>query len=42
MEDCYLDELPPDRGRIDDEIPTDCGVMCYLALEEQKEEKDDD
>lgn len=42
LKEVYLDELPPDRGRIDDEISTDCGVMCYLALEEIKEEKDDD
>lgn len=42
LKECYLDELPTDRGRIDDEISTDCGVMCYLALEEQKEDKNND
>ena len=42
LKECYLDELPPDRGRIDDEISTDCGVMCYLAIEEQKEDENDD
>ena len=31
----YLDELEPDRGRIQDEISTECGIMCYLALGEQ-------
>ena len=30
----YLDELEPDRGRIQDEISTECGIMCYLALDE--------
>lgn len=30
----YLDELEPDRGRIQDEISVDCGIMCYLALQE--------
>jgi hypothetical protein len=29
----YLDELEPDRGRKEDEISTDCGVMCYLNLD---------
>lgn len=28
----FLDELDPDRGRIEDEISTDCGIMCYLSL----------
>jgi 3'-phosphoadenosine 5'-phosphosulfate sulfotransferase (PAPS reductase)/FAD synthetase len=31
----YLDELEPDRGRIEDEIMQDCGIMCYLAMTEQ-------
>lgn len=31
----YLDELEPDRGRIQDEISMDCSIMCYLALDEQ-------
>lgn len=28
----YLDELEPNRGRKEDEISTDCGIMCYLNL----------
>ena len=28
----YLDELEPDRGRMEDEIMQDCGVMCYLTM----------
>lgn len=28
----YLDELDPCRGRMEDEIMLDCGVMCYLAM----------
>ena len=28
----YLDELQPDRGRIDDEVMEECSIMCYLAL----------
>ena len=28
----FLDELPLNAGRKNDEISQDCGVMCYLAL----------
>lgn len=28
----YLDELEPDRGRINDEVMPECGIMCFLAL----------
>lgn len=28
----YLDELDPDRGRIEDEVSEECSIMCYLAL----------
>lgn len=31
----FLDELDPDRGRIEDEIMQDCGIMCYLAMAEK-------
>lgn len=31
----YLDELDPNRGRIEEEIMQDCGIMCYLALDER-------
>ena len=27
----FLDELDPDRGRMQDEIMPDCSIMCYLA-----------
>ena len=30
----FLDELPLDAGRKNDEISQDCGVMCYLTLNE--------
>lgn len=33
----YLDELDPGRGRMEDEIMQDCGIMCYLAMNEAKE-----
>lgn len=28
----FLDELDPNRGRMEDEIMQDCGIMCYLNL----------
>ena len=32
LKECYLDELDPDRGRMSDEIPIDCGIMCMLNI----------
>lgn len=29
----FLDELEPTRGRMEDEIMQDCGIMCYLNLD---------
>ena len=26
----YLDELPPDAGRIEDEVMEECSIMCQL------------
>ena len=31
----FLDELDPDAGRMEKEIMQDCGVMCYLVLNEE-------
>ena len=28
----YLDELDPTRGRMEEEIMEECGIMCYLNL----------
>lgn len=30
-EPVFLDELDPDRGRMQEEIMPDCSIMCYLA-----------
>lgn len=27
----YLDELEPNRGRMEDEIMGECGILCELA-----------
>jgi hypothetical protein len=32
IKDVYLDELDPQRGRMEEEIMEDCGIMCYLNL----------
>lgn len=29
----YLDELEPDRGRMENEIMPDCSIMCWLATQ---------
>jgi len=31
LKECFLDELEPDRGRMDSEIMEECGIMCQLA-----------
>lgn len=32
LKECYLDELNPSRGRMADEISTDCNIFCMLNL----------
>lgn len=32
LKGCYLDELEPNRGRMSEEIPTDCNIFCQLNL----------
>lgn len=29
---CFLDELEPDRGRLQDEIMEECSIFCHLAI----------
>jgi 3'-phosphoadenosine 5'-phosphosulfate sulfotransferase (PAPS reductase)/FAD synthetase len=31
IKDVFLDELDPDRGRFEDEVMEECGIMCHLA-----------
>ena len=33
MNGVFLDELDPNRGRLEEEIMEDCSIMCYLAKE---------
>lgn len=36
----FLDELDPNKGRMEDEISQDCGIICYLNyLDDNKKEK---
>ena len=30
----FLDELPPDKGRMTDEVMEDCSILCQLAVGE--------
>lgn len=32
LKECYLDELDLDRGRMSDEIPIDCSIMCMANI----------
>lgn len=32
LKECFLDELEPDRGNIEDEIMEDCGIFCEINL----------
>ena len=32
IKDVFLDELDPDRGRMEDEITEDCSIICQLNL----------
>ena len=36
LKDCYLDELPENKGNMNTEIFPECGIMCYLAERRQK------
>jgi len=32
LKECFLDELDPNRGRMSDEISTECNIFCMLSL----------
>ena len=32
LKECYLDELDPNRGRMSDEISTECNIFCMLNI----------
>ena len=32
LKECYLDELDPNRGRMSEEISTDCNIFCMLNI----------
>jgi hypothetical protein len=34
---CFLDELDPQRGRMTDEISTECDIFCMLAVDDSAE-----
>lgn len=32
LKDCFLDELPEDKGRMSDEVMEECSILCQLAI----------
>lgn len=34
LKECFLDELAPDRGDMQNEVLLDCGIFCEIALQE--------
>lgn len=32
LKDCFLDELPLDKGRMSEEIMDECSILCQLAI----------
>ena len=34
IRDCFLDELPPDSGRMQSEIMEECGIYCSMAYQD--------
>lgn len=34
LKECFLDELEPTRGRMSDEISTECDIFCMLNIEQ--------
>lgn len=39
LKECFLDELEPDRGRMSDEVSTECNIFCMLSLDDAITEK---
>ena len=32
LKDCFLDELPIDKGRMSEEVMDECSILCQLAI----------
>lgn len=32
LKDCFLDELPKDKGRMSEEVMDECSILCQLAI----------
>lgn len=32
LKDCFLDELPEDKGRMSEEVMEECSILCQLAI----------
>lgn len=40
LKDCFLDELPPDKGRMSEEVMDECSILCQLAIMDKGGEQD--
>lgn len=34
LKDCFLDELPEDKGRMSEEVMEECSILCQIAIME--------
>ena len=32
LKECFLDELPEDRGKMSEEVMEECSILCQLAI----------
>lgn len=32
LKDCFLDELPEDKGKMSEEVMEECSILCQLAI----------
>ena len=36
LKDCFLDELPEDKGKMSAEVMEECSILCQLAILENE------
>lgn len=36
LKDCFLNELPEDKGRMSEEVMEECSILCQLAIQEKE------
>lgn len=38
LKECFLDELPEDKGRMTEEVMEECSILCQLAIMDKQQE----